>query len=135
MSVLRKTVPEVSLLFPLFLQSSFMLFFKLLLLMFIFISHLVFYGLFLSTCWCCVFSFVRLFFLVSLPFFPLILLHSLSFFNKLLSICSWFSTTFSQFFHLFIYFFVATDPREPNFKYEEGNSFGDIYACFTSNKR
>ena len=62
LSVLRKTVPEVSLLFPLFLQSSFMFFFKLLLLMFIFISHLVFYGLFLSTCWCCVFSFVRLFF-------------------------------------------------------------------------
>ena len=55
---------------------------------------LFFYGSFLSTCWCCVFSFVRLFFLVSLPFFFLILLHRLSFFNKLFSICSWFSRTF-----------------------------------------
>ena len=42
---------------------------------------------------------------------------------------------FLQFFHLFIYFFVATDLREPNYQYEEGNSFSDIYAFFTSNKR
>ena len=46
-----------------------------------------------------------------------------------------FQQLFLQFFHLFIYFFVATDPQEPNDQYEEGNSFGDIYACFTSNKR
>ena len=101
-------MPEVSLLFPLFLQSSSMFFFKLLLLMFIFTSHLVFYGLFLSTCWCCVFSFVRLFFLVSLPFFfP----HSAS--QLILSInCFLFARDFQQLFHnSFIYLSISLLPQ------------------------
>ena len=77
------------------------------------------------------FSYFFLFF-----FFFLVLLHSLSFFKKLCSICSWFSTTFyNSFIYSLINFSVATDPREPNYQYEVGNSFGDIYACFTSNKR
>ena len=29
--------------------------------------------------------------------------------------------TFLQFFHLFIYLFIAIDPREPSYPYEEGN--------------
>ena len=62
-------------------------FFKFLLLMFIFILHLVFIVYF-----CLLDGFLPCpaFFLVSLPFFFLVLLHSLSFFNKLFSICSWF---------------------------------------------
>ena len=123
------------LLFPLLLQSSFPFFFKLLLLMFIFILHLVFYGLFLSTCWCCVFSFVRLFFFVSLPFFSSFCFTGYPFSINCCLFARDFQEPFLQLFHLFIYFFVATDPREPNYQYEEGNSFGDIYACFTSNKR
>ena len=74
------------------------------------------------------------FFLALVLFF----LHSASqhiLFKKIVLYLLVFFIEFLQFFHIFIYFFVSTDPREPNYQYEEGNSFGDIYACFTSNKR
>ena len=56
-------------------------------------------------------------------------------FKKIVLYLLVFFIEFLQFFHIFIYFFVSTDPREPNYQYEEGNSFGDIYASFASNKR
>lgn len=64
---------------------EFFFFFKFLLLMFIFILHLVFIVYF-----CLLDGFLPCpaFFLVSLPFFSLVFLHSLSFFNKLFSIFS-----------------------------------------------
>ena len=65
------------------------------------------YGIFLSSC-CCVFFFVRLFFSYLFLFFFLFLLHSFSFFNKLLSVCSWCSTTF---YHSFIYLFIYLLPQ------------------------
>ena len=80
------------------------------------------------------FFFVRLFFSYLVLFF----LHSASqliLFKKIVLYLLVFFIEFLQFFHIFIYFFVATDPREPNYQYEEGNSFGDIYASFASNKR
>ena len=61
------------------------------------------YSISLSSC-CCVFFFVRLFFSYLFLFFFLFLLHSFSFFNKLLSVCSWCSTTF---YHSFIYLFIC----------------------------
>ena len=65
------------------------------------------YGISLSSC-CCVFFFVRLFFSYLFLFFFLFLLHSFSFFNKLLSVCSWCSTTF---YHSFIYLFIYLSPQ------------------------
>ena len=102
-------MPEVSLLFPLFLQSSFMFFFKLLLLMFIFISHLVFYGLFLSTCWCCAFSFVRLFFSrISSFFFPSFCFTAYPFSIN----CFLFARDFQRLFHnSFIYLSISLLPQ------------------------
>ena len=68
-------------------------------------------------------------------FFPLFCFTAYPFSINCFLFARDFQQLFLQFFHLFIYFFVATDPQEPNDQYEEGNSFGDIYACFTSNKR
>ena len=121
--------------FSLFLQPPLCFSLNLFLLMFIFILHFVFYGLFLST-WC----------VSSLPGFFFSYLFLFSFFSSFcftaypLTINRFlFAHDFQQRFtilssiYLFIYLFVATDPREPNYQYEVGDSFGDTDAFFTSN--
>ena len=88
---------------------------KCLSLMFMFILHFVplWYIFVYLSMW---FFFVRLFFSYSSSFFFPHSASQLLLFQKIVSYLLVMFNTFLQFFHLFIYLCVATDPREPNYQ-------------------